>query len=133
MKAQSDPGKSGLGGAPPYRWGSSSWDAILNAWGAAFAPVFQEPAQAAMAAVSRCANVALSQQLQNAYAGAQWARDSAQAAAALADKECPAGPARAMLHATLARNVADAERAMREVLRIGREHGHLAFAFPVHG
>ena len=133
MNAQSDRGTSGLGGAPRYRREPSSWEAILNAWAAALAPLVTHPVQAALAAASRCANIAFSQQLQQAYAGAQWARDSARAAAAAADRECPAGPAREILKAALARNVADAEQAMRDVMRFGREHGHLAFAFPAHG
>jgi hypothetical protein len=133
MNAQSNRGTSALGGAPRYTRETSSWESILNAWAAGIAPIATRPARAALAVTSRCANIAFNQQLQQAYAGAQWARDAAQAVADVADREFPAGPTREILKAALARNVADAEQAMRDVLRKGREHGHLAFAFPVHG
>jgi hypothetical protein len=89
-----------------------------------------EPAQAAMAVMSRYANHALSQQIQHAYSAATQARDYAKAAAACAETGLADGPVRAALLANLAMREADGERLMREVLRFGREHGHLAFAFP---
>jgi hypothetical protein len=92
-----------------------------------------EPGNAAMAIISRCANHTLTQQLENAYAAATQARDYARTAAAVAARDCPTGPARDALVATWARQESDAERMMRAVLRFGREHGHLAFAFSVYG
>ena len=88
-------------------------------------------ANATMAIISRCANHALSQQLETAYRAATQARDYA-GAAAVAATDCPPGPARDALVATWAGQRADAERMMHAVLRFGREHGHLAFAFPVY-
>lgn len=91
-----------------------------------------EPANATMAIISRCANHTLSQQVETAYHAAAQARDYAGAAAAVAARDCPPGPARDALVATWAKQKADAERLMRAVLRFGREHGHLAFAFSVY-
>jgi hypothetical protein len=133
MKAHPNPGASGLGGAPQDLWGTSNWDAVRDAWSNALRPAVLEPAQAAMAVMSRCTNHALSQQVEHAYAAAERARDCAKAAAALAARECPPGPAREAMVAVLASQAAAAERGMRDVLRFGREHGHLAFAFPVCG
>jgi Protein of unknown function (DUF3563) len=90
-----------------------------------------EPADAAMAVVSRYVNFALSEQIQHAHGAAVQTRDYAREAAAVAATELPAGPARTALLATLARHEAEAEALMRDVLRFAREHGHLAFAFPV--
>lgn len=88
-----------------------------------------EPATAAMAVISRCANHALCQQIEHAYAAIAGARDSATAAAEVTARDCPPGPARDAVLAALARHRVDSERLMRAVLRFGREHGHLAFAF----
>ena len=129
MKAQPNPGVSGLGGAPQYAWGISSWDSARGAWSAALRSMVVEPAEAVVAVVSRYANYALSQQIAQAHAGATQARDYARDAA-VAAADLPAGPARTALLATLAGHEAAGEALMREVLRFGREHGHLAFAFP---
>jgi hypothetical protein len=129
MKAQPNPGASGLGGAPQYLWGISGWETAQGAWGAAMQSMVVEPAEAAMAVVSRYANYAMSQHIQQAHAAALQARDYLRAAAAAAT-ELPPGTGRATLLAALARQEAEAEALMREVLRFGREHGHLAFAFP---
>jgi hypothetical protein len=91
-----------------------------------------EPATATMAIISRCASYTLNQQVENAYRAATQARDCARAAAATAERDLPPGPARDVLVTTWARQEADAERLMRAVLRFGREHGHLAFAFSVY-
>ena len=131
MEAQPNPGASGLGGAPRYGRGIPSWDMAEGALSVAMRPMVQEPAQAAIALISRCANHALTQQIQHAYSTATQARDYARAAAAIAATDFPAGPARTALLAILARHEADGERLMREVLRFGREHGRLAFAFPL--
>lgn len=104
-----------------------------KAAGAAVEATLLGPGNAAMAIISRCANHTLSQQLENAYAAATQARDYARTAAAVAARDCPPGPARDALVATWARQESDAERMMRAVLRFGREHGHLAFAFSVYG
>jgi hypothetical protein len=129
MKAQPNPGVSGLGGAPQYAWGISSWDSAPGTWSAAMRSMVVEPAEAVMAVVSRYANFTFSQQIQQAHAAATQARDYARDAA-LAAADLPAGPARKALLATLARQEVAGEALMREVLRFGREHGHLAFAFP---
>jgi hypothetical protein len=100
---------------------------------AAFDAAVLAPAQAAMAIVSRCANHTLSQQLENAYSAARQARDLARGAAAVIASDCRPGPAREALITAWARQEADAERLMDAILRFGREHGHLAFAFPVGG
>ena len=130
MKAQPNPGASGLGGAPQYAWGSTDWNSALGAWRAALARVVQEPAEAAMAVMSRGANHALSLQIQHAFAAATRARDCARDAAAKAARALPAGGRRTALIKALAQQETDAGRAMQAVLRFGREHGHLAFAFP---
>lgn len=91
-----------------------------------------EPAAAAMAILSRCANYTLSQHVETAYRAAAQARDCARAAATAAERDYPPGPARDALVATWARQEADAESLMRAVLRFAREHGHLAFAFSVY-
>lgn len=106
--------------------------AVAGAGGDAAEPALLEPATAAMAIISRCANHSFSQQVENAYRAAAQARDYAKAAATVAAKECPPGPARDALLATWARQRADAERLMHVVLRFGRENGHLAFAFSVY-
>lgn len=87
------------------------------------------PAQAAMSLVSRCANLALTDQIEHAYAVAESARDSARAAQEITARDYPAGPAREALLAALENQRVNSERVMRAVLRFGREHGHLAFAF----
>jgi len=131
MKAQSHPGASGLGGTPRYGWGISSWDSAGGAFSAAMRSMVVLPAEAAMAMVSRYANFRLSEQIERAYLQATQARDCVRATAAFSQSCLPAGPARAALLATLARNEAEAEALMRAVLRFGRDYGHLAFAFPV--
>jgi hypothetical protein len=130
MKAQSQPGTSGLGGAPRNDRGISGWDSARGAWSAAMRSMVVEPVHAATAAMSRYANFTLSRQIELAYAAATRARDCARTAAAAASAEMPAGPVRTAVLGALSRNEADGERLMREVLRFGREHAHLAFAFP---
>jgi hypothetical protein len=129
MESQPNPGARSHGGAPRYRRGTSTSKAPRNAGTAAVAATAAEPAQAAMAVVSRCANHALSQQIEHAYAAAERARDYATAAAAIAEREYPPGAARDALLAALYEHKANSERMMGAVLRFGREHGHLAFAF----
>ena len=130
MKAQPNPGVSGLGGVPQYAWGSTDWNSALGAWRAAIRLFVQEPAEAAMAVISRCAHEALRLQIQYAFATATRARDCARDAATKAARDLPAGGPRTALLAALAQQESDAEQAMQAVLRFGREHGHLAFAFP---
>ena len=84
MEAQPNPGASGLGGAPWYAWGTSGWESARGAWRAAMTPMVTEPAQAALAVLSRCANHALTQQINHAYVAATYARDYARDAAAIA-------------------------------------------------
>jgi hypothetical protein len=129
MESQPNPGARWHGGAPRYRRGTSTGKAPRTARTDTVEPPAAEPAQAAMAVVSRCANHALSQQIEQAYAAAEQARDYAMAAAAIAERECPPGAARDALLAALAEHKANSERMMEAVLRFGREHGHLAFAF----
>ena len=129
MESQPNPGARWHGGAPRYRRGTSTGKAPRSARTDAAEPTVVEPTEAAMAVVSRCANHALSQQIEQAYAAAEQARDYATAAAAIAERECPSGAARDALLAALAEHKANGERMMEAVLRFGREHGHLAFAF----
>ena len=133
MEFHAKTGATALRSAPPSRWDLSTRNVPGDTGNAANDPVLFEPAMAAMAIISRCANHSLSQHVENAYAVARRARDYARAAAAVAARDCPPGPAREALVATWARQEADAERLMGAVLRFGREHGHMAFAFSVYG
>ena len=132
MRAQPYPGASGFGGAPRHPRETSRSSSVAAAAPPFCVPTVSQALLAATAALSRCANATFNQQLQNAYAGAVLVRDSARAAARAA-QQLPATPANALMVASLAQQVDGAERAMRDVLRFGRAHGHLAFAFPVHG
>ena len=131
MKAHPNPGASMLGGIARNRSGMAPWIGANDGWPGAFGQVFVEFAQATMAAYSRYANDTLSQQLRHVYAAAERARDCARAVA-IAVREYPEGAARDALLAALGRQEAGAGQMMDAVLRHGREHGHLAFAFPVH-
>ena len=129
MESQPNPGVRWHGGAPRNHRGTSTSKAPRSARTVSVEPTAAEPAQAAMAVLSRCANHALSQQIEHAYAAAEQARDYATAAAAIAEREYPHGAARDALLAALNEHKANSERMMGAVLRFGREHGHLAFAF----
>jgi hypothetical protein len=102
-------------------------------WMGMFAPFALASIHAATAAVSRCVNYALSEQLQHAYGAAERARDYAIAAAAIAVRDYPDGTAREAVLAALLRQRTEAERLMDALLGYGRKHGRLAFAFPVYG
>ena len=132
MKAHPNPGASMLGGIARNRSGMAPWIGANDGWPGAFGQVVLDFTQATMAAFSRYANDTLTQQLRHAYTVAERARDYARAVAAIAARDYPEGAARDALLVGLGRQEADAAQMMDAVLRYGREHGHLAFAFPVH-
>ena len=132
MESQLKTAPSMPAGPLRHRRGAATSDNNGGIGNAVMGSALLDPAKAAMAIISRCANHTLSQQLENAYAAAAQARDYAKTAAAAA-RDCPPGPARDALVAAWARQEADADRLMGAVLRFGREHGHLAFAFSVCG
>ena len=132
MEFNTRPGVTTPRSIPKHAKGRQTPNAVPGAGSVAAERALLEPANATMAIISRCANHTFSQQVENAYSAAAQARDYAKSAAAIAARECPPGPARDALLAAWARQKADAERLMHAVLRFGREHGHLAFAFSVY-
>jgi hypothetical protein len=121
-----------LGGIARNRPGAAPWIGATNGWPGAFGQVVLDFTQATMAAFSRYANDTLSQQLHHVYTVAERTRDCARAVTAVAARDYPEGAARNAMLVALGRQEADAAQLMDAVLRYGREHGHLAFAFPVH-
>ena len=132
MNAHPDPGTSTRGGIARNRSGSTRLAGTRDEWTGLFGPLVRGSTQAAMAILSRYANDTLSQQVQHAYGVAERARDYARRAATIAERECPEGAVREALLDALLRQEESADALMRAVLRYGREHGRLAFAFPVY-